>query len=154
MPGEIPGRKDCGISFGTGNDQVRGQMMKDQLESNKTIVRDFYNLALNLKNRKRRWQNSWGRTYPAAQPRGRGRSGPFIAFVKGFVQAFPTLHFNFKQIIAEGDLVVVHSHLVRHKDDRGVAVMDIFRLENGRVVEHWDVLQDVPGSSANENTMF
>jgi predicted SnoaL-like aldol condensation-catalyzing enzyme len=74
--------------------------------------------------------------------------------VKGFVKAFPTLHFNFKRIIAEGDLVVVHSHLVRHKDDPGVAVMDIFRLENGRVVEHWDVLQDVPDTSANENTMF
>jgi predicted SnoaL-like aldol condensation-catalyzing enzyme len=77
-----------------------------------------------------------------------------IAFVKGFTGAFPALHFDFRRFIAEGDLVVVHSHLVRQPQDRGVAVMDIFRIENSRIVEHWDVLQEIPESPANSNTMF
>jgi predicted SnoaL-like aldol condensation-catalyzing enzyme len=128
--------------------------MKDQLENNKRIVRDFYNLAMNLKKPEEAVSQFMGPTYRQHNPSAGDGPGPFIAFVKGFVKAFPTLHFNFKRIIAEGDLVVVHSHLVRHKDDRGVAAMDIFRLENGRVVEHWDVLQDVPEITANENTMF
>ena len=64
------------------------------------------------------------------------------------------MRFDFKRFVAEGDLVVVHSHLVRKPGDRGMAVMDIFRLENGKIVEHWDVLQEVPESPANNNTMF
>ena len=59
-----------------------------------------------------------------------------------------------KRIIAEGDLVVTHTHLVREPGDRGMAVMDIFRFENGKVVEHWDVVQEIPEKSANNNTMF
>jgi predicted SnoaL-like aldol condensation-catalyzing enzyme len=50
--------------------------------------------------------------------------------------------------------VVVHSHLTLKPGDRGMAVMDIFRVENGKIVEHWNVLQEVPEKSANTNTMF
>ena len=128
--------------------------MKDQPETNKTTVRDFYNLALNLKKPEEAVAKFMG-PYYRQHNLGAG-DGPeaFIAFVREFVKAFPTLHFNFKRIIAQGDLVAVHSHLVRHAGDRGMAVMDIFRLENGRVVEHWDVLQEVPETPANDNTMF
>ena len=65
-----------------------------------------------------------------------------------------TLHFDFKRLICEGDLVVVHSQLTMSPEDRGSAVMDIFGLEDGKIVEHWDVLQPIPDSSANSNTMF
>jgi predicted SnoaL-like aldol condensation-catalyzing enzyme len=64
------------------------------------------------------------------------------------------LRFDFKRLVAEGDLVAVHSHLVRKPGDRGMAVMDIFRLENGKIAEHWNVLQEIPESPANNNTMF
>ncbi len=57
------------------------------------------------------------------------------------------------RVIAEKDLVVLHL-----KDNtyggNGSAVIDIFRLENGMIVEHWDVIQDIPSESANNNTMF
>ena len=64
------------------------------------------------------------------------------------------MRIDIKRLVAEGDLVVTHSHLVREPGDRGQAVVDIFRLENGKIVEHWDVLQDVPEQAANTNTMF
>ncbi len=79
---------------------------------------------------------------------------PFIETVKRFAQNFPDLRMEPKRIIAEGDYVVLHSHLILKPGDRGTAVVDIFRLENGKIVEHWDVLQEVPEKSANNNTMF
>jgi predicted SnoaL-like aldol condensation-catalyzing enzyme len=61
---------------------------------------------------------------------------------------------DFKRLIAEGDLVVVHSHNVPVPGTRGRAVIDIFRLEDGKIVEHWDVVQEVPETAKNNNTMF
>lgn len=56
--------------------------------------------------------------------------------------------------IAEGDLVVTHSNLHLAPGDRGMAVADVWRLDGGRIVEHWDVIQEVPEEAANANTMF
>lgn len=61
-----------------------------------------------------------------------------------------TIHRSF----AEGDHVIVHTHVVRWPGDRGLAVVDIFRCENGLIAEHWDVLQDVPEHPVNPNSMF
>jgi len=69
-------------------------------------------------------------------------------------EKFPTSRNEIKRVIAEGDLVVLHVHSVREPGQRGRAVVDIFRVENGKIVEHWDVLQDVPEKAANDNTMF
>ncbi|MFD8007115.1 MULTISPECIES: nuclear transport factor 2 family protein [Streptomyces] len=67
---------------------------------------------------------------------------------------FPQLMATPKRVIAEGDLVAVHSHTVNAPGERGQAVVDLFRVRNARIVEHWDVVQDVPETSANDNTMF
>jgi len=128
--------------------------MNGQLEANKSVVRDFYSLAFNLKKPEEAVAKYAGPYYRQYNPTAGDGADPFIAFVRGFVKAFPSLRFDFKRLVAEGDLVVVHSQLVRKPGDRGMAVMDIFRLENGKIVEHWDVLQEVPESPANNNTMF
>jgi predicted SnoaL-like aldol condensation-catalyzing enzyme len=59
-----------------------------------------------------------------------------------------------KRVVAQGDLVVLHVHAKANPVDRGRAVVEIFRVEDGRVVEHWDVIQAVPPNAANENSMF
>ncbi len=73
-------------------------------------------------------------------------------------ELYPELRQEVQRTVAQGDLVAVHSHYYKYAADRskgrGQAVVDIFRLEHGKIVEHWDVAQDIPEKSANDNTMF
>lgn len=79
----------------------------------------------------------------------------FISFVNAFRASNPQLSVRIVRVIAQCDLVVTHSHLTLNPEDRGFAVADIFRVDKrGKVVEHWDVVQPVPETSANDNTMF
>jgi len=57
-------------------------------------------------------------------------------------------------VIAEGDHVVIHSHGVREPGTPGRAIIDIFRLEQGKIVEHWDAVQDIPENSPNPRAFF
>jgi len=77
-----------------------------------------------------------------------------IAFLEPFMAGNPAVRYSIKRIIAEGDLVAVHAHGQFAPDDRGVAVVDILRVEGCKVMEHWDVVQPVPEKSANDNGMF
>jgi predicted SnoaL-like aldol condensation-catalyzing enzyme len=77
-----------------------------------------------------------------------------IGFLEPFFAQHPEINYSIKRIIAEGNLVVVHSHGKFSADDRGIAVVDILRVEGCKVVEHWDVVQPVPEKSANSNSMF
>ena len=74
--------------------------------------------------------------------------------MEGFAEQFPQLSLEIKRALAEGDMVVTHSLLKTSPEDRGTAAADFFRLEDGKVVEHWDVLQPVPESAANDHPMF
>ncbi len=66
----------------------------------------------------------------------------------------PEAHFDIKRIIVDGDLAVIHLHGKMNKTHLGGAVADIFKLENGKIVEHWDVLQPVPENAVNPHPMF
>lgn len=84
-------------------------------------------------------------------PPGRDALKAFLDHVKvESPDARQTIHRSF----AEGDHVIVHTHVERWPGDPGLAVVDIFRCEGGMIVEHWDVLQDVPANPVNPNTMF
>jgi len=78
------------------------------------------------------------------------------AFIDGFAQYILDSEYKavIKRVIAEDDLVVVHAHGKAKPNDRGEAVVDIFRVEKGKIVQHWDVIQQIPEKSANDNTMF
>ena len=76
-------------------------------------------------------------------------------FVAWILANHPDAHGEIKRVFADGDYVILHSHWHGLTDSpRGEAVVDIYRLEDGKVVEHRDVIQPIPETAANKNTMF
>lgn len=66
----------------------------------------------------------------------------------------PGFKIDIKRVFADGDFVVLHVHMMREAGERGNAVVEIFRFEDGKIAEHWDVIQPIPENPANANTMF
>jgi predicted SnoaL-like aldol condensation-catalyzing enzyme len=128
--------------------------VNDDLEANKRTVVSFYELAFNSRQPAEAIARYAGPGYRQHNPEVGDGPEAFIGFVAGFTRAFPQLHLHIQRVIAEGPYVVLHVWAKTTPSDRGKAVVDIFRLQDGRVVEHWDVLQDIPERSANQNTMF
>jgi predicted SnoaL-like aldol condensation-catalyzing enzyme len=124
------------------------------IEENKQTVVAYYELAFNDKQPEEAVARYGGSQYIQHNPQAPDGFDAFIAFVKGFTGQFPELHVDIKTVVAEGDLVVTHGLLKTSPDDPGTIAADIFRLEDGKIVEHWDVLQPFPETSANEHPMF
>ena len=124
------------------------------LDENKRVVRGFYEDAFNGGDPEGAVNRYLGNRYIQHNPQAADGPEAFIGFVKLIRGEFPELRLDIKRMIAEGDLVVTHSHLRNSPEDRGTAVVDLFRVENGKIVEHWDVLQPIPEQAANDNTMF
>ena len=79
---------------------------------------------------------------------------PFVGYFKGYFKENPASRARIVRSAADGDLVWLHVHSTNGAEDRGIAVVDVFRVKDGKIVEHWDVIQAVPVQSANSNTMF
>jgi predicted SnoaL-like aldol condensation-catalyzing enzyme len=124
-----------------------------ELEANKKMVMEFYEKAINEKDFEAASQYL-GSRYTQHNPG--GVDGP--EGLKGFLQflkkSFPQSHVDIKRVFAEGDFVILHCHSVREPESLGRAVVDIFKVENGKIVEHWDVIQDIPEKPMNTNGMF
>ena len=124
-----------------------------QMEENKKTVRALYEAVLNKKDfdeASKYLGSKYVQHNPNAADGPDGLKG-FIGFLK---DKFPNNRSEIKRIFADGDYVIVHVHAVREPGTRGNAIIDIFRLENGKVVEHWDVVQPIPEKAANNNGMF
>ncbi|HZD61608.1 MAG TPA: nuclear transport factor 2 family protein [Xanthobacteraceae bacterium] len=123
------------------------------MEDNKKAVAAFYDAALNQNDfdaAAKYLGNRYTQHNPGAADGPEGLKG-FIAFLK---DKFPSNHSEIKRIFADGAYVIVHVHAVREPGTRGNAIVDIFKLENGKIVEHWDVVQPIPEKPANANGMF
>lgn len=123
------------------------------LEQNKTTVVAYYETAFGGQPEEA-VRLYMGGSYTQHNPEAADGPAAFIGFVHALRTANPDVALEIKRVIAEGDFVVTHSNLVLSPGEPGLALADIFRLEDGKVVEHWDVIQAVPDSSANPNGMF
>ena len=122
-------------------------------ERNKEIVIAFYNAAINDKDFEAA-SAYLGDKYIQHNPLAADGPEGLRAFLEFAKENMSTFKVEFKRVLADGDFVMVHAHAKANPDDRGSAVMDIFRLEDGKVVEHWDVMQPIPEAAMNDNTMF
>jgi predicted SnoaL-like aldol condensation-catalyzing enzyme len=123
------------------------------LTRNKQTVLAFYQAGINDKDFEAA-SKLIGNRYVQHNPRIADGVDGFRAFVEQLKTEFPQLRAEVKNVVAEGDFVMAHVHGVRVPGQRGTAIVDIFRLEDGRIVEHWDVMQPIPDESANRNGMF
>ena len=124
-----------------------------QMEANKKAVVEFYEKGLNQKDFDAA-AKYLGPRYVQHNPGAADGAEGFRAFVQFLRDKFPASHSEIKRVFADGDFVILHVHAVREPGTRGTAIVDVFKLENGKIVEHWDVRQDIPEKPANNNTMF
>ena len=124
-----------------------------QEEANKKAVLEFYEAGINKKDFEAA-SKYFGSRYIQHNPNAPDGIEGFKTFIGFLKEKFPNSKSEIKRSFAEGDYVILHVHAVREPGQRGSAIVDIFRLENGKIVEHWDVVQPIPEKAANENGMF
>jgi len=122
---------------------------------NEEVVRAFYDAAINGKDFDAAARHLGERYVQHNPTAGDGHEGlkKFISFLKANL---PNYKSRIVAVFTDGDYVILHVHNVREPNSRGFAIVDIFRLEEGKIVEHWDVRQEVPdpAAAANKNGMF
>ena len=132
-----------------------GVALSKDSQKNKKLVTDFFTLAFVDKKIKKAFDKYVSDAYIQHDPNLPDGKAPAIEFLTQiFLQDNPGTTISIKKVIAEGDLVTIYHHSRSNKEDRGMAVIEIYRVEKGKIIEHWDIFQAVPEKSANNNTMF
>jgi predicted SnoaL-like aldol condensation-catalyzing enzyme len=119
---------------------------------NKEIVLDFYQKALNDKDfdAASKYLGKYIQHNPMAADGPEGLRG-FLEYLK---KNYPQSKSEIKRVMVDGDYVILRVHAIRQPGDRGSAIVDIFRVEDNKIQEHWDSVQPIPETSKNSNTMF
>ena len=122
-------------------------------EANRKVVLDFYEKGLNQKDADAAIA-LMGNRYVQHNPNAADGPEGFRKFIGFLKEKFPNSRSEIKRSFVDGDYVILHVHAVREPGTRGSAIIDVFKLENGKIIEHWDVVQPIPENPANHNGMF
>lgn len=127
--------------------------MNQNLEKNKTNAIEFYKMAYNGEPRKA-VELFVGNEYIQHNPLVGDGKEPFIEYFEKMAKDYPNKSIEFVRSVAEDNIVALHTHQVWPGNDEYIT-MDFFRFDdNGKIVEHWDSMQQIPETSANGNTMY
>lgn len=132
---------------------TRPDSSADNSEEKRRAVLEFYDLAINQKDFDAA-EAYMGPHYIQHNPMAKDGKDGLRDFVDYLRSSQPDYHSRVVRSFVDGDYVILHVHNTPSPGDPGKAIVDIFRLENGKVVEHWDVIQPIPANPANDNTMF
>jgi predicted SnoaL-like aldol condensation-catalyzing enzyme len=124
-----------------------------QEEANKKNVVEFYQAMINQKDFEATAKYV-GNRYTQHNPMGADNLEGIKNFIQFLKEKLSDARWELKRVFADGDYVITHGLTISKPGDRGMAAMDIFKLENGKIVEHWDVVQPIPEKALNSNTMF
>ncbi|PZN34981.1 MAG: polyketide cyclase [Proteobacteria bacterium] len=126
----------------------------ERTAANKQLVIDMWHTIFTEKRVREGFERYISANYIQHNPLADDGPHSAMEFLSTWFETHPQAIVEVKRVIAEGDLVVIHHHMRTSPEDRGSAAVDIFRVENGQVVEHWDVVQRMPETSANPHPMF
>jgi predicted SnoaL-like aldol condensation-catalyzing enzyme len=125
----------------------------EQERRNRDVVMAFYDNGINRRNPAAA-ASYLGHKFIQHSPHVPDGTQGFVDFFSEFWRKHPEFHVEVKRVFIEGDMAAVHSRSHGGPDANGEAGVDIFRLEHGKIVEHWNVVRPIPANAANTNSMF
>jgi predicted SnoaL-like aldol condensation-catalyzing enzyme len=127
---------------------------RNVVDENKRLVTEFYELAINQQKPAEAARRYIELPYRQHNPEVADGPDGFIQFIGGMQKKYPKLKVVISKVLGDDDLVALHVHLTREANDPGLAIAEWFRVKNGKIIEHWDVIQPVPAKTVSGNSMF